>query len=438
MKRTFDPLAREALRIMQETSEYLFLTWKAGTGKSTLLTQFLQTTPKEVVVLAPTWVAALNVGGQTIHSFCKFSTTVTPEEARKSGAKFRKDDLIDAIDMIIIDEISMVRADLFDCIDIFLQTAKGVALPFGGIQMVFVGDLYQLPPIVTSTERAYFQHVYPSPYFFDAKVFARPEWQMQFIELEVVYRQQDQHFLDILNKIRNKTIQEAELKTLNAQVKKAPQKVPLGSLYLVAKNATAEQINQQELDRLPGDTRTFGANVSGRFEQKNFPTAQQLQLKIGAQVMFVANDTSGGERVNGTLGVVTAIDDEESTVTVAIFGGEEVIVSPHEWKVRQYVYDQKKKELASEAVGSFTQLPLKLCWSTTIHKSQWKTYDQVIFDASGIFEKGQLYVALSRCRTLEGIHLIAPIRTSQAMIDYRITKFIATNQVTISLQELDT
>lgn len=428
MAHILNPLAREALRIMQETTEHLFLTWKAGTGKSTLLTYFLQTTKKDVVILAPTWVAALNVGGQTIHSFCKFSTTVTLEEAKKSWMKFLKDDMMQAIDMIVIDEISMVRADMLDCVDVFLQTARGTTLPFGGIQMVFVGDLYQLPPIVTSTERAYFQHVYPSAYFFDAKLFSRPDWMMQFIELEMVYRQKDSIFLDILNKIRNKTIQTAELKQLNAQVKKAPTKIPLGSLYLVAKNATAELINQQELDRLPWDTRTFGANVSGRFEQKNFPTAQQLQIKVGAQVMFIANDNVTSQRVNGTLGVITAIDEEESSVRVQIFGWEEVEVVPHEWKVRQYVYDHQKKELSSEAVGSFTQLPLKLCWSTTIHKSQWKTYEQVIFDASGIFEKGQLYVALSRCRTLEWIHLISPIKLTQAMIDYRVTEFIRTYQ----------
>jgi ATP-dependent DNA helicase PIF1 len=428
MALVFDTLADKALAVMHGSTDHLFLTWKAGTGKSTLLTHFLHTTPKNVVVLAPTWVAALNVWGQTIHSFCKFSTTVTVEEAKKSWKKYRDDELMNAIDTMVIDEISMVRADMLDCVDVFLQEARGSDLPFGGMQMIFVGDLYQLPPIVTSTERAYFQHVYPSPYFFDAKLFARPDRQMQYIELETVYRQKDTVFLDILHKIRTKTIQPTELKTLNAQVKKAPSKVPLGSLYLVAKNATAELLNQQELDRLPGDTRTFGANVSGRFEQKNFPTAQQLELKIGSQVMFIANDNVWGQRVNGTLGVVKSIDEEESRVRVQIFGGEEVEVAPHERKVRQYVYNAQKKELSSEAVGSFTQLPLKLCWSTTIHKSQWKTYDHVIFDADGIFEKGQLYVALSRCRTLEGIHLVTPIKMSQAMIDYRVTEFINTYQ----------
>ncbi len=417
---------RYALNVMEKTSEHLFLTGKAGTGKSTLLTFFRGNTQKNVLILAPTGIAALNVQGSTIHSFFKFKHTVTVEAARGMGLRIKKDiAMLRAIDVIIIDEISMVRADLLDCIDAFLKAALSNQRPFGGKQMVFIGDLYQLAPVVARQEKQFFEEVYPSPYFFSSHVFQNKAFTMRFIELEKVYRQQDVRFIEVLNAIRNGTLTDDHLATLNQRVN-TQYALRGGDMYLTTTNARAHTINEQQLDTLKKKIIVCQAVVQGDFDQKVAPAESELRLAVGAQVMFLNNESSGAW-VNGTVGKVIEFDKQRGAVVVQCYDGDRVFVKPHKWVIYKYAYDEETRKLTQVAKGSFTQYPLKLAWAITIHKSQGKTFDKVIVDLEGgAFADGQVYVGLSRCRTIEGLTLKQPLGRGDIFVNQEVTQFLTT------------
>jgi ATP-dependent exoDNAse (exonuclease V) alpha subunit len=417
-----------ALDVMEHTAKSIFITGRAGTGKSTLLTYFCRTTGKKVAVLAPTGVAALNVKGQTIHSFFRFKPNITLERIKRLRFRDESQNLYKKLDAIVIDEISMVRADLLDCVDRFLRlNGPDAARPFGGIQMIFIGDLYQLPPVVSSADRQAFEALYNTPYFYGARVF--DSFEMEFVELEKVYRQQDQDFIALLNSIRNKTIDERGLARLNSRCLPDFQP-PRGQfyIYLTTTNALAEQINTERLAQLRTPANRFIAAIEGSFGNEYLPTAPELQVKAGAQVMMLNND-SAGRWVNGSVGKISAIkgDPDGRVIEVELADGETVDVTPFTWEIYSYfVQDQK---LQSEVVGKFTQYPLMLAWAVTIHKSQGKTFDRVIIDfGRGTFAHGQAYVALSRCTSLEGIVLKKPVLRSHILMDYDVVKFLTRYQ----------
>lgn len=416
------PQLQQLLDRLEKTQDTLFITGKAGTGKSTLLTLFRLKTKKKVVVLAPTGVAALHVRGETIHSFFKFKPNITVETAIKQARGLKKSTLIKNMDTLIIDEVSMVRADLLDCIDVFLKTALETAKPFGGKQVVFIGDLYQLPPVVTPPEKAYFQEVYASPYFFSAEALKDKHFMMDVVALEKIYRQQDETFITLLNAVRDKTLSEEQLKSLNKRVNDSDQ--DRQAIYLTTTNAAADAINQERLFEIKTKSETFEAAITEDFDMKSAPTEQLLSLKVGAQVMFLNNDMSG-QWVNGSLGEVQGIDKHENALQVQLYEGPLVTVRPHTWDLYRYVYHPESKMLDQEKRGSFTQFPLKLAWAMTIHKSQGKTFDQVVIDLGrGAFASGQVYVALSRCRTLEGVILRKPLQRAHVIVDIRVINFM--------------
>ncbi len=414
------------LDLMEKSPQSLFLTGKAGTGKSTLLSYFREHTRKSVVVLASTGVAALNVKGETIHSFFRFGTTVTPESARKTAAKIKKTDFYEAIQTIVIDEISMVRADVFECVDIFLRTVCKTTKPFGGKKMILIGDLMQLPPVLTREDSVYFHELYASPYFFSAEVMANPHFEWQRVELEKVFRQQDPLFIEFLNAVRDNTLSESHLQSFNRQCYKKKQDIDEGCVVLTTTNKKADLFNQKKLLTLASVERVFSAKISEEFDSKYAPAETELQLKAGAQVMFLNNDM-GNRWVNGTIGCVNRIDDQFETpaILVDLPEGTQVTVFPHTWELFKYRFDTDSKALSQEKVGDYTQYPLKLAWAMTIHKSQGKTFDKVIIDLeSGAFAHGQTYVALSRCRSIDGIGLTVPLKKRDIVIDKRVLEFL--------------
>jgi ATP-dependent DNA helicase PIF1 len=415
---------RQALHIMEDTRKSVFITGRAGTGKSTLLNHFRQTTEKKVAVLAPTGVAALNVRGQTIHSFFGFKPNITPERVRivRSGDDrniYRK------LDAIVIDEISMVRADLLDCVDRFLRlNGRRKDRPFGGLQMIFIGDLYQLPPVATGAERQIFRSLYESPYFYSAGVFSSLE--MEFVELEKIYRQHDDTFIRLLNAIRNNSITEDDLTLLNQRC--LPDFEPPPDefyIYLTTTNALAEEVNDRQLTRLNGTLYTFTGRIEGEFGREYLPTAVDLQVKEGAQIMMLNNDAEG-RWVNGSIGKILDIlpgRNSEHIVVAELADGGVVEITPYTWEIFRFFAEDG--QLKSEVVGRFRQYPLMLAWAVTIHKSQGKTFDRVIIDiGKGAFAHGQTYVALSRCTTLDGIVLRRPILKKHVLMDYRVLKFL--------------
>jgi len=422
-----EPFER-ALRLMEDTTRHVFVTGRAGTGKSTLLAHFKETTVKRAAVLAPTGVAALNVGGQTIHSFFGFRPDVTPETAKK---KLRDADaaIYRNLDAIVIDEVSMVRADLMDCVDAFLRVNGPVkGAPFGDLQMILIGDLYQLPPVVGSAERMLFKTLYRSPYFFSARVFEGLA--VEFVELEKIYRQQDDRFIDLLNAIRNRTVTEEDLALLNTRVDEGFEP-PADECYihLTSTNDLADRYNEEQLRKLKGRTWTSHGIVEGDFGKEFLPTAPELKLKKGAQVMLLNNDT-WGRWVNGTIGKVTgfARDPEAGTlIRVRLNDGGTVEVAPFTWQIFRFVL--KDGGLESEAVGTFTQFPLRLAFAVTIHKSQGKTFERAIIDVGrGTFAPGQIYVALSRCTSLEGIVLRKPLRRQHILLDWAVVRYLTRSQ----------
>ena len=422
-----------------ESKKNLFITGKAGTGKSTLLNYFRQHTQRKVVVLAPTGVAALNVQGETIHSFFGFKPDITFEKIKK--LKERRARLYQEIEAIIIDEISMVRADLLDYVDRFLRlNAKSSRLPFGGVQMILIGDLYQLPPVVISKEKKIFETQYESPYFFDSQLFrAHP---MEMIELEKVYRQKDQRFIKLLNAIRNNTITEDQLQNLNSRVgaKLAPVKETDYTIHLTPTNAMAAEINAEHLSRLKEQVHTYSALISGRFESHAHPADEKLQMAAEAQVMLLNNDSSG-RWVNGTLGRVEAIEYDHETgediIQVRLSNGLIEDVQPYTWDIFHFTFNSERQIIETETLGSFRQYPLKLAWAVTIHKSQGKTFDRVVINMGhGAFAHGQTYVALSRCRSLEGMSFVKPVQKTHIWTDWRIVRFMTRHQYEDSEQKL--
>jgi len=418
---------QRALDVMEKTDRHVFITGKAGTGKSTLLEYFRSITGKKIAVLAPTGVAALNVKGQTVHSFFRFKPDITPDTVKKIVRK--KDNLYSRLDAVIIDEISMVRADLLDCVDRFLRlNGRHPKKSFGGIQMVFIGDLYQLPPVVTSAERELFKSHYDSPYFFSSQVFQKPEFDLEFIELEKIYRQTESDFIGLLNAIRNRSVGEADIGRLNERCD--PEFVPPEDdfyITLTSTNDLAAARNREKLKILPGRLHSYRGFIEGEFERSALPTEETLELKAGAQIMMVNND-SKGRWVNGTLGKIVDVSEQKNaddTLLVELQTGEKVEVRPHTWELFRFGYDKESQRIISETVGSFLQYPLRLAWAVTIHKSQGKTFDRVVIDIGrGTFAHGQVYVALSRCTNFRGIVLKKAIRKSHIWMDYSVVRFL--------------
>lgn len=411
-----------ALDLIEKEGKNLFITGRAGTGKSTLLQLFRNATRKKVVVLAPTGVAALNVRGQTIHSFFGFPPRlISPREISK-----RKDRrLYRNMDVLVIDEISMVRADMLDNIDFFLRLNRDSPLPFGGVQVVFFGDMFQLPPVVaTDFELEVFSTTYESAFFFSAQIF-RQGFELEMLELRKVYRQENRHFLRLLDAIRLNHADQDDLDELNERYEPDFDSEEL-YITLCARNATAERINQQELSKIDEPERKYLASVTGEFNPTQFPADAALTLKLGAQVMLLKNDPER-RYVNGTIGKIVALEQESLKILIEENGLEwkEIEVTPVTWEIIRYKSDPANAEdIQSEVIGTFTQFPLRLAWAVTIHKAQGKTFDRVIIDlGTGAFEHGQTYVALSRCRTLEGIVLRQRIRPQDMLTDLRILEF---------------
>jgi ATP-dependent exoDNAse (exonuclease V) alpha subunit len=363
----FNPQFQKALKLMEESDKNVFITGRAGTGKSTLLEYFRSITKKNIVVLAPTGVAAVNVSGQTIHSFFRFQPGITVKEARRQ-AEENINPIYENLDSIVIDEISMVRADLLDCIDEFLRiTGKKEGAPFGGIQMIFIGDLYQLPPVVRGKEeREIFKDHYDSEFFFDSKAFKSVEF--EYVELEKIYRQSDEFFIQLLNGIRNKTITDEEIEFINARYIEDESVLPKNAIHLTTTNEMASRRNEAELFKLRGRLHIFKAEIKGEFDEKSFPTERVLSLKKGAQIMLLNNDPEG-RWVNGTIGKIRNI--KRSYLLVKLPSGDVEEVYPFTWKNYRFFWNKKTKSVDSEVIGTFTQYPVKLAWAITIHKSQW-------------------------------------------------------------------
>lgn len=427
----------EALEQLEKGQQQLFITGRAGTGKSTLLRYFREKTTKNIIVLAPTGVAALNVQGQTIHSFFGFPPQITPEQAKKEHPFPKTKPIIQKLDLIVIDEASMLRADLLDCIDQALRQYGNKSKPFGGFRMIFVGDLYQLPPVVTREEKESFQEEYASPYFFDAKVFG--ETGLQIIELEKIYRQNEASFIRILNAIRDNSITPELLDQLNElhdQHYEAFHKA--SEITLCTTNTAANDINIEQLNKIKGKTISFSSNTEGDF-QRQLPTEKKLQLKAGAQIMLVNNDPAR-RWVNGSMGTITGIewDEEEAcdALLVTLSDGKKVEVFPYTWEANHYYFDDSSNSIEMECVGSFSQYPVRLAWAVTIHKSQGKSFDHVVVDIGyGTFAHGQIYVALSRCTSLEGLILRQPIQKKHVWSDFRVNHFLNDQQAISSSEK---
>jgi len=419
-----------ALDVMENTQKNVFITGRAGTGKSTLLDYFRTHTKKKAVVLAPTGVAAVNVRGQTIHSFFKFKPDVTLQsiKLRKKKEDVKKN-IYQKLDTIVIDEVSMVRADLLDCVDKFMRVnGRDATKTFGGTQMIFIGDLYQLPPVVTSQEKEIFRSHYHTPYFFSARVFEN--FDMEFIELEKIYRQQDEHFINLLNAIRNNSVNDKDLAALNQRYD--PEFEPSLDdfyVYLTPLNAQAEAINEKQLAQHKAKLHTFRGITRGEFGREYLPTAIDLQVKSGAQIMMLNNDSSN-RWINGTIGKIETIEEDEAgepVIVAELDNGRSVDIYPYTWEIFKFYLEEG--QLKSEVIGSFTQFPLMLAWAVTIHKSQGKTFERVIIDLGrGTFAHGQLYVALSRCTTLNGMVLKKPVHKKHVWMDYHVVNYLTKYQ----------
>lgn len=401
---------------MERKSTNMFITGKAGTGKSVLLQYFRTNTTKNVVVVAPTGIAAMNVGGQTIHSLFKLPLgLITPQSIKKDN---RVAKILGHIDCVVIDEISMVRADCMDGIDMMLRYAKKSDQPFGGTQIIMFGDVFQLPPVIAERELySFFRNEYGGYYFFDAHVWKTTSFSVY--ELTDIFRQKDSTFTNLLNAIRNGAIDYELFDEINKRVSvDAPTK---GAVFLVPTNAQVDAINSQKLALLPGKTHTFQAKVDGDFDRSAYPTEEFIQLKKGAQVILLKNDKDK-RWVNGSIGYVQ--DLSADTITVSI-NGQSHDLEKQSWNKIKYEYNEETKKIEEKIIGSFSQFPIRLAWAITIHKSQGQSYDKVVIDLGrGSFAHGQTYVALSRVRSLEGLYLTRPIQSKDIIVDQKIIDFM--------------
>ena len=407
---------KEVMDIVENTDKSAIVTGPAGVGKSTLLEYIRDHTKKRVIVLAPTGLAALNVEGQTLHSFFRFPPKIIDTHEMKQVFN----GIYKLADVIIIDEISMVRADLLDGIDVFMRlNGRDPKKPFGGVRMFFFGDLYQLPPVVENQDGPVLNKIYSSPYFFDSKVMR--SFPIEVINLTKVYRQKDPLFIEFLNKVRLGNVETEDLEIIN---KKAGEKNNKDAVTITPTNKVASSINNERLTKLPGTLYTYKAIVQGDFNFKgiNLPADSELNLKKGARVMFVKNDLHG-QWVNGTLGKV--FDLKEDCVDVMLDDGTIVSTGAVDWDKIKHEYDSEEKRIIAKVTGKLTQIPLRLAWALTIHKCQGQTLDKVHLDlSSGVWEFGHAYVALSRCRTLEGLGLETKIWPNDIKVDYRVTEFL--------------
>ncbi|MCM1439764.1 MAG: AAA family ATPase [Roseburia sp.] len=425
-----------ARRIVEETGTNLFLTGKAGTGKTTFLRRLREESGKRMVVLAPTGVAAINAGGMTLHSF--FQLPFSPfipgkgfvgEEKTFLRVSKEKHRLIASLDLIVIDEISMVRPDVLDGIDFILRRQRAIDIPFGGVQLLLIGDLRQLSPVVRQDEWSMLSPYYSSPYFFESK--ALRDAGFIAVELKHIYRQQDPEFISLLNAVRDGQADAHILSRLNARFRPIQDKHCNQTIRLTTHNRSSDEVNHRNLDALDAAPATFEAVVTGKFPETSFPADIKLTLKVGARVMFIKNDT-GIERkfYNGLIGTLIDIDEENATVTVKPDDQslEPVTTGFAQWENTSYSIDESTKQISQHIDGTFSQIPLRLAWAITIHKSQGLTFDHAIIDANHSFAPGQLYVALSRCRRLDGMILESPISHEAVIIDRVVNSFIENAQ----------
>ena len=436
-----------AWQFVERTGVNVFLTGKAGTGKTTFLRRLKERSPKRMVVVAPTGVAAINAGGVTIHSFFQFPLApyIPGGSFNTKDEKYRfskeKKNIIRTLDLLVIDEISMVRADLLDQIDAVLRLHKDRHRPFGGVQLLMIGDLSQLAPVVKDSEWTLLREYYRTPYFFGSH--ALQQTRHVTIELTHVYRQSDRTFINILNEVRENRLTPASLARLNSRVVESEKMVaegsrpednchlssldfPLdadGTIRLTTHNATANRYNEERMDALKGVRFTFKAQVTGTFPESSYPAEEKLVLKKGCQVMFLKNDSQGSRYYNGKLGIVSSIDAERICVR-GFDDNEEIEVEPDVWTNARYVIDKETKEIREEIEGEFRQYPLRLAWAITVHKSQGLTFDRAVLDVNAAFAAGQVYVALSRCRSLEGLALTAPLSPLSVKTDAVVTDYM--------------